>query len=109
MRKTTPDELLTILSATHIGAANAIGGDQLADQLGVKCRTVRSLVLKLRQSAIAVCGSPESGYFIAETAAEVDATCKLLESHGIHQLTVAARMRNTTLPELLGQMTFSIC
>jgi hypothetical protein len=75
--------------------------------LGVQPRTVRALVLKLRENAIAVCGRPETGYFIAKTPEDVDATCKLLESHGLHQLMVAARMRKTTLPELLGQMNLN--
>lgn len=104
MRTPTHDELLTILSRDHIGREKSIGGDALAARLGVKARTVRTLVLKLRENAVAVCGRPETGYFIAANAEDVEATCKLLEQHGIHQLTVAARMRRTTLPELLGQL-----
>lgn len=98
------DQLLAILSQSHIGRANAIGGAALAARIGCGARTIRALVLKLRQNAVAVCGRPETGYYIAETAEEVEATCKLLESHGLHQLAVAARMRKTTLAELLGQL-----
>ncbi|WP_076591996.1 hypothetical protein [Herminiimonas arsenitoxidans] len=104
MRAAGHHQLLEILSRSHIGGSNSIGGPALASQLGVKPRTVRAMVLKLRENAIAVCGSPEIGYFIAETPEEVDATCKLLEQHGLHQLHVASRMRKTTLPELLGQL-----
>ena len=104
MRTPTHDELLTVLSRDHIGRDNSVNGAALAVRLGVKVRTIRALVLKLRENAIAVCGRPETGYFIAETPEEVEATCRLLEQHGIHQLTVAARMRKTTLPELLGQL-----
>ncbi|TCS38494.1 hypothetical protein EDC30_102233 [Paucimonas lemoignei] len=98
------DRLLAILSRNHIGLANAISGDALAKQMGCGARTIRALVLKLRENAVAVCGRPETGYYIANTAEEVDATCKLLETHGLHQLAVAARLRKTTLPELLGQL-----
>lgn len=104
MRVPTHDELLAILSRSHIGRDNSIGGKALGVLLGVQPRTIRSLVLKLRENAIAVCGRPETGYFIAETPEELEATCKLLETHGMHQLSVAARMRKTTLPELLGQL-----
>lgn len=104
MRAATHHQLLEILSRDHIGGQNSISGADLATRLGVKARTIRALVLKLRENAIAVCGRPETGYFIAETAEEVEATCSLLEQHGIHQLSVAARMRKTTLPELLGQL-----
>lgn len=107
MLKATHDALLTVLAASHTGAQNSISGAALAAQMGIKPRTVRALVLRLRENAIAVCGSPETGYFIAATPDELEATCKLLQAHGIHQLTVAARMRKTTLPELLGQMTLS--
>lgn len=100
----THDRLLAVLSKDHIGRNNAVSGELLAAQMGCKVRTIRALVLKLRENAVAVCGRPETGYYIAETAEEVDATCKLLEAHGIHQLAVAARMRKTTLPELLGQL-----
>lgn len=103
----THDHLLAVLSKDHIGRNNSISGHALASIIGCKPRTIRSLVLKLRQNAIAVCGQPETGYFIAETPEDVEATCKLLESHALHQLTVAARMRRTTLPELLGQLKLS--
>jgi biotin operon repressor len=101
------DRLLAVLSKDHIGRDKAVNGESLATQMGCKVRTIRTLVLKLRENAVAVCGRPETGYYIAETAEEVDATCRLLEAHGLHQLTVAARMRKTTLPELLGQMKLS--
>ena len=104
MNLPTHDQLLAILSKDHIGRDKAISGAALAARIGCKVRTIRALVLKLRENAVAVCGRPETGYYIAETAEEVDATCKLLEAHGIHQLAVAARMRKTTLPELLGQL-----
>lgn len=107
MLKATPDNLLTILANSHTGERNSVSGQELAAQLGIKARTVRALVLKLRENAVAVCGRPETGYFIAETSEEVETTCRLLESHGVHQLTVAARMRKTTLPELLGQLNLS--
>jgi biotin operon repressor len=101
------DQLLALLSQHHIGRANSISGQALASRLGCQPRNVRVLVLKLRQNAVAVCGRPETGYYIAETPEEIEETCQLLESHGIHQLTVAARMRKITLPELLGQMNLS--
>jgi biotin operon repressor len=104
MRTPTHDQLLAILSRDHIGRNNAVSGEALASRIGCKVRTIRSMVLKLRENAVAVCGRPETGYYIAESAEEVDATCKLLEAHGLHQLAVAARLRKTTLPELLGQL-----
>lgn len=107
MARSKQDDLLAVLSASHIGQSKSIGGAALAARLDVTVRTIRALVRGLREDAVAVCGSPETGYFIAETSEELEGTCKLLETHGIHQLEVAARMRKTTLPELLGQMKLS--
>lgn len=103
----THDQLLAVLARDHIGRANSISGRALAAKFGIQPRTIRALVLKLRENAIAVCGRPETGYFIAQTPEEVEATCRLLESHARHQLEVAARMRKTTLPDLLGQLKLS--
>lgn len=109
MSKCDHEQLQAILTADHVGQSKAISGEQLAGRLGVKVRTVRAWVLKLRCNAVAVCGSPESGYFVAATPAEVESTCNLLVAHAMHSLTVAARMRRTTLPELLGQLTLPTC
>jgi biotin operon repressor len=106
--QSTHDYLLSILSRNHVGVRNSIGGKALASLVGCKPRTIRTLVLKLRENAVAVCGRPETGYYIAQTADELDETCKLLEAHGVHQLAVAARLRRTTLTELLGQLNLNV-
>jgi hypothetical protein len=106
--QSTHDKLLSILMLNHVGARNSIGGKDLAIQIGCKPRTIRALVLKLRENAVAVCGQPETGYYIAQTSVELDGTCKLLERHGLHQLAVAARLRRTSLAELVGQLDLNL-
>ena len=53
---------------------------------------------------VAVCGTPETGYYIAATAAELDQTCAFLRSRAMRSLTLEARLRQIPLPDLLGQL-----
>ena len=88
----------------HIGEANGITAAALATELGVEKRRVRALVTELRLDGTAVCGHPKTGYFIAATGEEIEATCQFLRARAMHSLTLESAMRKTTLGELLGQM-----
>ena len=88
----------------HQGAANGITAEALALALGTNKRHIRTLVSELRLEGTAVCGHPKTGYFIAATKAEIDATCQFLRARAMHSLTLESRLRKCTLPDLLGQM-----
>lgn len=99
----TPDHLLATLQR-HIGAALGITAEQLATAHGCEKRHIRSLISELRMDGHAVCGHPRTGYYMAETGAEIEDTCNFLRSRAMHSLTLESRLRKTTLPELLGQL-----
>ncbi len=95
--------VLSVLSR-HIGRGNGIGGKQLALDAGVEERRVRKLVSELRRDGHAVCAHPKTGYFIAETADELDTTCEFLTSRSMHGLVDASYLKKIPLPDLLGQL-----
>lgn len=95
--------LLTLLSR-HIGANNGITVKSLAQHLDCPERAVRYLVTELRDEGVAVCGRPNTGYFIAANAEELEETCQFLRSRAMHSLHLEAQLRKTTLPDLIGQM-----
>ncbi len=100
---TTPADVLSALSA-HIGAANGIPAADLAARLGLLPRMVRQLVSELRLNGHAVCGTPQTGYYLAETDAELEETCQFLRGRALHSLALEAALRKTPLPDLLGQL-----
>lgn len=97
-------QLLNLLSH-HKGRANGIHVAALERQTGLPGRSVRKLISELRTEGTAICGKPATGYFIAETAAELDEFCiKYLESRAMHSLTLSSRLRKIPLPVLAGQL-----
>lgn len=97
-------ELLNVLSA-HRGQANGIHVEQLAARTGMPARHLRQLITALRTEGTAICGKPETGYFIAETPEELNEFCiKYLEARAMHSLTLSSRLRKIPLPVLAGQL-----
>ncbi len=92
------------LLARHVGAAKGIRAEALAAELGVTERKLRDLVSELREEGLAVCGHPSTGYYIAQTAEELEDTCRFLRSRAMHSLVLEARLRKIPLPDLLGQL-----
>lgn len=99
----TPDHLLATLQR-HIGAALGITAEQLAAAHDCEARHIRSLISALRLDGHAVCGHPRTGYYLAATESELEQTCQFLRARALHSLTLESRLRNTTLPDLLGQL-----
>ena len=100
---TSRDALLALLSA-HIGVGNGVTADDLASLLGLLPRQVRSLITRLRLDGVAVCATPERGYFIAASGEELESTCQFLRGRAMHSLVLEARLRKTTLADLIGQL-----
>lgn len=96
-------DLFSIL-ALRVGAHNGVSVDALARQLDTQPRHVRSLVSDLRMDGIAVCGTPKTGYYIAANAEEMRETIDFLTHRAKHSLTLASRMSNIPMPDLVGQM-----
>lgn len=97
-------ELLNVL-CLHRGQASGVHMDHLEARTGVPARELRKLISDLRAEGVAICGTPATGYFIAETAQELDAFCiHYLESRALHSLKLSSRLRNIPLPVLAGQL-----
>lgn len=106
----TPTLVLGMLGG-HVGAKNGITGERLA----MKCtgatepdtrseRLVRKAIETLRDEGFHVCGTPDTGYFMASTADELDRTCLFLYSRAMASLKKVARMKKVSLPDLRGQL-----
>lgn len=97
-------QLLNILSQ-HRGKANGIHMEALARNTEQRPRALRKLISDLRTEGVAVCGKPATGYFMAETADELDEFCiKYLENRAKHSLLLSSRLRKIPLPVLAGQL-----
>lgn len=90
--------------AAHVGAGRGIAAHELAERLGCTERKLRDLISELREDGIAVCGKPDTGYYIAENAQELEETCQFLRARALTSLHLEARLRKITLPDLLGQL-----
>ena len=103
-----PDVLRIMLVATlegqHRGRENGIHVKDLERKTNVAARTLRKLVSDARMDGIAICGKPDSGYYIAQTADELDATLGFLRSRWLRGATIEARLRKLSLPALMGQL-----
>jgi hypothetical protein len=99
---------------TNLGAALAaspalasnlgVGAAALALRLQVSPRKLRKLISLAREDGVAICGLPSTGYFVPETAEELQQSCQFLEHRAMHSLRKLSRMRKLALPVLLGQL-----
>lgn len=103
----TRGKVLEALSR-HVGREHGITAAALAREAGVSERKLREAISALREDGIAVCGHPKTGYFIAETAEELEESCRFLRSRAMHSLMLEARLRRIPLPELLGQIRLNM-
>ncbi|MHB1333420.1 MAG: hypothetical protein ACYCY1_12555 [Sulfuriferula sp.] len=101
--QTATAALISALSK-HIGQGNGISAEQLAQLLHCDARQVRKGISAARLDGVAVCGTPKSGYYIAATAEELEATCQFLRGRAMHSLVLEARLRKVPLTDLVGQM-----
>lgn len=98
---------LLVKLSCHLGAANGITCRVLAAWFNWTERDVRKYVSELREQGTAVCGHPRTGYFIANTSDELEASCRFLRARAMHSLTLEARLRKVSLPTLLGQINLN--
>ena len=103
---TTQTQLLNALAA-HQGRDKGIPAQDLARELGLPPRKLRLLISAAREEGIAICGKPESGYFMPTTPEELQETCTFLENRAMHSLRKLSRMKRVALPVLLGQLLLS--
>jgi hypothetical protein len=88
----------------HRGAASGINVKALALRTLMTERAVRQAVSDLDVEGIAVCAHPAHGYFIADSAEELEMCIEFLRSRAMHGLKRAARLSGVALPAYLGQL-----
>ena len=96
--------IVTQVLARHRGAANGITGKALALECLITGRAARLAVTELRMQGLGVCGRPETGYFLSNSAQELEQTCQFLRSRALKSLVLEARMRKVALADVLGQL-----
>ena len=103
------DRLLAVLSR-HIGARCGISAQGLARAVfgpgagAADERRIRHMVAELRAQGEHICADPRHGYFLAETDAELDETCRFLYDRALTSLTQISAMKRVSLPDLAGQL-----
>ena len=96
--------LLQVLATNHPGAARGINAAHLAARVCTSERMLRTLISEAREQGIAIAGTPSTGYYIAETAEELQQCCAFLRSRAMHSLRIEAQLRRLPLADLLGQL-----
>lgn len=103
------DRVLAVL-ANHIGEGNGVTAEQLATECigrrpkAIDLRYLRLAIQELRNAGIHVCAYPGSGYFIASSADELNATCEFLYDRAMSSLKQIASMKRVSMPDLRGQL-----
>lgn len=88
----------------HRGKGNGIKAADLAQKLGIPERQVRTLVSEAREEGTAICGTPQTGYYVAKTKEELQETMDFLMNRAKKSLHLASRLSNVPLADLAGQM-----
>jgi predicted DNA-binding transcriptional regulator YafY len=97
-------ELLNLLQA-HKGRAKGIKCAALAAQAGITERQARKLISDLRFDGCAVVGTPESGYYLADSADEVTEFTEFHWHRIRHSMAIVSRVTKQSIPALMGQLS----
>lgn len=95
---------LMALMVFHCGNRYGISAKQIAEKLNIPERRVRHLVTECREDGVAICGHPSTGYFVAQTAAEMQETLDFLKDRALHSLKLASTLSKLPLADLIGQL-----
>lgn len=96
--------LVHVMARDHRGRAKGISAEHLAQKIGTSERMLRDLVSRAREEGTAIVATPESGYYVAQTAEELEECCVFLRGRAMHSLMIEARLRKISLPQLMGQL-----
>jgi len=99
----TKHDLIALMSR-HCGVRNGVTAKAIAELLDVPERRVRHLVTEAREDGIAICGHPATGYFVAQTRAEMESTIDFLKDRALHSLKLASTLSKIPLADLVGQL-----
>jgi hypothetical protein len=110
--------LLEILIG-HVGKSQIIGMGELYESVFGEpwnhrindTRRLRKLIEELRRDGKQICSDPArvgGGYYIASTTSELADYCGKLRHRALKILSVEARIRKVSLPELVGQLRLDL-
>lgn len=102
------DRVRTELLLSHVGRARGITGRALAQAVRAPEREVRHAITELREAGEPICAHPGTGYFLAQTAEELDMACAFLRSRALHSLALESKLRKVPLPDLVGQLQMNL-
>lgn len=91
-----PEKAVTTESLKRVLKPGSLNGQSvvtLAFLLDTTERAVRRLAEELIDEGTPVCAHPSTGYYIAQTWEEVEATYDWLRSRGLHSLKKASQLR----------------
>ncbi|HET8898427.1 MAG TPA: hypothetical protein VFN09_06640 [Rhodanobacteraceae bacterium] len=111
-RELSPSLVLDV-PGDHVGAKNGVSARRLVRIiLGIDSpmaeRCLRHVIVALREAGHPIAGTPATGYFLAETDAELEATCEFLYSRAMTTLTQVAALKRVALPDLRGQLRLPV-
>ncbi len=89
------------------GRARALGCGTLALAVGIPGREIQKVVHRLRvehRQPIASTAAKPAGYYLVETAAEIEQFVREQRRKALGTLAAIAAVRRVALPELLGQL-----
>lgn len=105
----TPTAVMVAL-VHHQGADQGVSCKVLVEEIAglYACkadeRRLRTIIEQLRRDGHGICGTPETGYFLARNDAELVRTCNFLYERAMTSLAQIAAMRRVELPDLRGQL-----
>lgn len=96
--------VFTVLSQ-RIGLTMGMSAEEVAHHAGISKRDVRFAVSELREEGTGICGHPNTGYFIAETEAELQKYfVDFMFERAMHSLRLVSKVTHQALPDLVGQL-----
>lgn len=96
------------LMLSHMGQAEGIACKALAAEVSASQREVRKAITELREHGQPICGTPARGYYMAQTAEELDETCRFLRGRAMCSLRLESQLRRVPLSYLMGQLQLEL-
>ncbi len=111
----TPNDVLAVIGRGRWNGMTACEiRNAVAQRQGVSLptasstRKVREAVEALRRDGRPICATPEDGYYLAESEAELSQTIAFLRSRAMTSLAQIAQLRRVSLPVLMGQLQIEL-
>jgi biotin operon repressor len=88
----------------HIGPDRAIHARELAAELDISTRELRTHISALRREQIGIAATPAEGIYIATHPSQLMHTAEVLTRRALHSLQLASVLTGKPLAELAGQL-----